>query len=303
MRFVSTKVILVLSVVISLSFGGICSEITLKKQQLNGVEIAWAEAGDPTGPPILMIHGLMVSHDMWPDPFIEGLVENGYRVIVFDNRDVGQSQRLDHHGNPVIWWNLLKAKIGLAVTAPYTLYDMADDAVALLDVLNIKDAHIMGASMGGMIAQIIAAKNPERARSLISIMSTTSAPHLPKASEKSSSTMEGLLDPTPERRKELNEIGMYPSALPRQFMAILSTGDRSNLVSTITANTLVIHGKDDTLLPIAHGEHTAELIAGSEFIAVDGMGHDMKDKATQIVLKAIKKHIVEVETFGMAISE
>ena len=179
------KLFLPLIIVSLFSLNVVATHFNLNKVQVNGVEIVWAEIGDPQEPPLVLIQGLMVSHELWGDEFMAGLLEQGYHIIVLDNRDVGESQRMTQDGDPVMWWNLLKAKIGIPVTAPYTLYDMGDDVIALMDTLNIEYAHVMGASMGGMIAQIIAAKHPELFLSLISIMSTTSAPHLPKASEKS----------------------------------------------------------------------------------------------------------------------
>ncbi len=272
------------------------AEINLKKQEINGVEIAWAELGDPNGPPLLMIQGLMVSSRIWGDDLLDGLVADGHRVIVFDNRDVGESQRMDHLGEPVVWWNLLKSKVGLPVTAPYSLYDMADDAVGLLDALEIEQAHVLGASMGGMIAQIVAAKNPQRVRSLISVMSTTGAPQLPPPSSQSSGVIEDLLNSDEERRVELNKRGVYPSALPRQFFAISTTGDRTELVKTIQTKTLVLHGEEDALLPMAHGEYTAEVIDDSKFISFKGMAHNLPKPVMPLFVEAVGAHISLVES-------
>jgi pimeloyl-ACP methyl ester carboxylesterase len=302
MSQVNVKVFFAFFILTLVSFHSASADFKLNKQVVNGVELAWAEAGDPNGPPLLMITGLITSHKIWPQDYIDGLVEDGFRVIVYDNRDVGESQRMDHLGNPVVWWNMLKSKVGLGVTAPYTLYDMADDAIGLLDALEIEDAHVMGASMGGMIAQIVAAKHPDRIRSLISIMSSPGADHLPKASDESSSDIEELLDPTPQRTKELNAVGFYPSALRRHFMAILATGDRSNLVKTIEVKTLVIHGEDDTLVPIAHGEYTAQIIKGATFVPIEDMGHNLKGATITRVLDAIEAHMLSFEQAGLSLA-
>jgi pimeloyl-ACP methyl ester carboxylesterase len=272
------------------------ADIDLKKQEINGVEIAWAELGDPNGPPLLLIQGLMVSSRIWGDDLLDGLVADGHRVIVFDNRDVGDSQRMDHLGEPIVWWNILKSKVGLPVTAPYSLYDMADDAVGVLDALEIEQAHVLGASMGGMIAQIVAAKNPDRVRSLISVMSTTGAPHLPPPSGESSGVIEDLLNSDEARRVELNARGVFPSALPRQFFAISTTGDRTELVKTIKAKTLVLHGEDDALIPMAHGQYTAEVINDATFVSFKGMAHNLPKPTIPLFLDAVDTHISSVES-------
>jgi pimeloyl-ACP methyl ester carboxylesterase len=303
MSQVNVKVLFAFFIITLVSFHSAGAEFKLNKQVINDVELAWAEAGDPNGPPLLMISGLMTSHKIWPQDYVDGLVEDGFRVIVYDNRDVGESQRMDHLGTPVVWWNMLKSKVGLGVTAPYTLYDMADDAIGLLDALEIEDAHVMGASMGGMIAQIVAAKHPERVRSLISIMSTPGADHLPKASDESSANIEELLDPTLERTKELNVIGLYPSALRRHFMAILATGDRSDLVKTIEVKTLVIHGEDDTLVPIAHGIYTAQIIKGAIFVPIKDMAHNLRGETIPKVLDAVEAHMLSFGPANLSLAE
>jgi len=137
----------------------------LETTQVNEIKIAYKVIGDPSDTPVLLVMGLGASHRLWGDNFVKGIVEAGYRVVLFDNRDVGESQRFHEHGQPWLWWRFIRDKIGFGVGAAYSLDDMADDSVALLDVLNIDDAHIVGASMGGMIAQIIAAKYPARTRS------------------------------------------------------------------------------------------------------------------------------------------
>jgi len=265
--------------------------------EINQTTIAWMEMGDPEGPPLLMIQGLGVSHKVWGDKFTEMLMAKGYRVIIFDNRDVGQSQRYDADGNPVILWNLLKNKLGFDVTTSYSLKDMAKDAVGILDHLNLKDAHILGASMGGMIAQTLVIEHPERARSLISIMSSSGAEHLPEPSTESSNKINDLADMSDaERFAELNGKGVYPQAIPRQYMAILDSGDRSPELKKIRTRTLVLHGKDDKLLSLEHGQHTAESIPGADFVAFDGMAHNIPDPVKPLLIERIDQLIQAIES-------
>ena len=243
---------------------------------LNGIQIAYTEAGDPNGEPVLLIMGLTGSHRLWGEDYVIGLVAAGYRVVLFDNRDTGQSARLDELGTPTLWWEMLKNVIGFGVNAPYSLGDMADDGIAVLDELGIDQAHIVGASMGGMIAQTIAARYPERTSSLVSIMSTTGAPHLPEASgEAQGDLMDIGAAEDGDQVARLHDIGIHPEAMPRQLMAIVAAGDRSGEVATIAVPTLVQHGSNDPLLPPAHGQHTAETIQGASYREYAGMAHDM----------------------------
>jgi len=270
------------------------ADLELTPVPINGIEIAWAELGDPEGAPVMMVMGLGGSHRLWGDPIVDGLVDAGYRVILFDNRDVGASFRFEPMGKLSMMWNLLKNTVGLPVSADYTLYDMAADTVGLMDHLQLEKAHIMGASMGGMISQIIAANYPEKTLSLISIMSTSGAPHLPEASDEDSGNIRDLLDADSERLETLHELGFYPEGVPRQIMAILRAGDRSDQLTEIKAKTLVLHGRDDTLLPLPHGEHTAKLIPNAEFFAFDNMGHDMP---VDVVPLLVGKIVAHVESF------
>ncbi len=266
-------------------------DLELQKVSVNGVDLAWTEVGDPEGTPLLLIMGLGGSHRLWGDPFVESLSQAGYRVILFDNRDVGASQRFNEDGQPVIWWNVLKNTMGLPVSARYTLKDMAADTVALMDELELKDVHLVGASMGGMIAQIVAADYPARTRSLISIMSTTGASHLPTPGKGDTDKIEELAESDEDYTQKLNDRGFYPNAIPRHIMAVLDAGDRSESVKTIKAKTLVIHGVDDTLLPLEHGEHTAEIIPSSTFVSFEGMGHNLPETVLPDLIKSIQAHL------------
>ncbi len=258
--------------------------------ELNGIDIAYTEAGGPSAPAVLMVMGLTASHRLWGEDVINGLVAAGYRVIVFDNRDTGDTSFVDELGTPVLWWELIKNAIGFDVSAPYSLSDMAADGIAVLDQLNIEQAHIVGASMGGMIAQVIAVEYPERTRSLVSIMSTTGAPHLPEADEQASDGLLGIAESEGDAAARFHEMGIFPEAMPRQLMAIISAGDRSEQVAMISAPTLVLHGQDDTLLPPAHGEHTHEMISGSKLVIYEGMGHNMPEPVVPALVEEMVAH-------------
>lgn len=274
-----------------LGHGDYSRDQAMTVKQLNGIDIAYTTAGEVGAPPVLMVMGLTGSHRLWGEDFVNGLVAGGYRVILFDNRDTGDSARLHALGEPTLWWEMFKNAIGFDVDAAYSLADMAADGIAVLDELNIDKAHIVGASMGGMIAQIIAAEYPQRTQSLVSIMSTTGAPHLPPPADDASEDLLGIGDAGEEGSvAKMHDIGIYPASLGRQLTAIMSAGDRSEQVKRISVPTLVLHGEDDTLLPLDHGKHTHELIEGSEFISYDGMGHNMPAPVVPKLVGAITGH-------------
>lgn len=259
--------------------------------EVNGVSLAATVVGDPQGEPLLLVMGLGSSYLLWGDPLVDGLVESGYRVVLFDNRDVGASQRMDHLGEPVIWWELLKSKLGFSINTAYELSDMADDAVQLLDQLGIEKAHVVGASMGGMIAQIIAYDHPGRVDTLTSIMSTSGAPHLPEPTDEALESLESATYRSDEELKSTNERGFWPQGVPRQLMAIFAAGDRSERLKAIDVSTLVLHGRDDGLLPLAHGEYTHTLIPKSTLVVYDGMGHNLPEQVVPKMVADIAEHI------------
>lgn len=259
--------------------------------EVNGVSLAATVVGDPQGEPLLLVMGLGSSYLLWGDPLVDGLVESGYRVVLFDNRDVGASQRMDHLGEPVVWWELLKSKLGFSISTAYELSDMADDAVQLLDQLGIEKAHVVGASMGGMIAQIIAYEHPGRVDTLTSIMSTSGAPHLPEPTDEALESLESATYRTDQELKVTNERGFWPQGVPRQLMAIFAAGDRSERLKTIDVSTLVLHGRDDGLLPLAHGEYTHSLIPKSTLVVYEGMGHNLPLQVVPKMVADIAEHI------------
>ena len=253
---------------------------------VDGVSIAYTTAGEEESPSVLMIMGLMASHRVWPEEIVNGFVDAGYRVVLFDNRDTGDSDRLDRLGEPKLWWKFLVNSLGFEVNAPYTLLDMAEDGIAVLDVLEIQSAHIVGASMGGMIAQTIASEYPERTKSLVSIMSTTGAKHLPEMTNETEGNFRNFGDGNfgEINVEQMRSYGFYPESMPRQLTAIFHAGDRSEQVKNINVKTLVQHGANDPLLPPDHGRHTAELIEGSKLVIYQGMGHNLPPEVLPTVI-------------------
>lgn len=282
----------------------------------NGIEIEYEDFGDKGAPTVLLIMGLGAQLVRWPMPFVEQLVERGYRVIRYDNRDVGLSSKLDHLGTPNIMMMAAASFFRRRTVAPYSLTDMAADAVALLDALNIGAAHIMGASMGGMIAQLIAAGWPDRTLSLTSIMSSSGNPSLPFARPRATGVLlrrprgddidsivaHGVLaakvigspgypiadDDLTQRVRAETERDHYPPGFTRQMAAIIADGDRRERLRTITAPTIVIHGADDPLVNVAGGRDTAANIPGAHYVEVPGMGHTLPGALIPIVLDAFE---------------
>ncbi len=275
----------------------------LQTASVNGLEMAYRVVGkNPESPKVVIIMGLGGSNVVWGDTLVKGLVEGGYELLMFDNRDVGGSTRFDDWGQPTLWLQLIKQKLGLPVNAPYTLDDMAADTVALMDHLGYRDAHIIGTSMGGMIAQVVAAQYPQHTRSLISIMSSTGARHLPRPTRGAEGNLRELAagDAAAERDAMMRARGFFPESMPRQLMAIFKTGDRSEDVAGIQASTLVLHGVDDTLVPPLHGVHTAELIQGSEFVLLEDMGHNMPETVLPELISRMRGHMDKVEALSKA---
>ena len=252
---------------------------------------------DPDKPKAVVIMGLGGSNVAWGDALISGLANGGYEILLMDNRDTGASTRFDEWGQPVLWWELLKYRLGFSVNAPYTLNDMGDDITGLMDIVGYDEAHIVGASMGGMIAQIVAAEYPKKTRSLISIMSTTNAPHLPPPTDEAEMRLRNLAtgEAEADREQSIRDRGFYPESMQRHLMAIFKTGDRSDAVSTIVAPTLVLHGADDGLVPPEHGRHTASLIQESRFLLIEGMAHNMPEDVIPLLVDEMTGHMDAVE--------
>ena len=257
---------------------------------------------DPDKPKAVVIMGLGGSNVAWGDALISGLANGGYEILLPDNRDTGASTRFDEWGQPVLWWELLKYRLGFSVNAPYTLNDLGADIAGLMDAVGYDEAHIVGASMGGMIAQIVAAQYPEKTLSLISIMSTTNAPHLPPPTDEAEMRLRNLAtgEAETDREQSIRDRGFYPESMQRHLMAIFKTGDRSDAVATIVAPTLVLHGADDGLVPPEHGRHTASLIQESRFLLIEGMAHNMPEDIIPLLVDEMTGHMDAVEAGALA---
>jgi pimeloyl-ACP methyl ester carboxylesterase len=280
-----------------------------ERARLNGVELVYETFGDPSQPPLLLVMGLGMQMIHWDRRFCELLAGRGFRVIRFDNRDSGLSTQIDA---PVP--NLVRGMAGLRIEAPYLLEDMADDAFGLLDHLDIEAAHVVGASMGGMIAQTMAVRRPDRVLSLTSIMSTTGerragrpklrvwslltrrAPRERDAYVEHFVRMFRLIGskgfPVDEDRvRELaaasHERGHHAAGTGRQLAAILASGDRTKLLREISVPTTVIHGTDDPLIPLRGGVATAQAIPGAKIITIPGMGHDLPPEVWPVIVDAV----------------
>lgn len=282
----------------------------------NGVTIAYETHGDPANPPLLLVMGLGAQLTLWPIELVDALVARGYHVIRHDNRDIGLSEKFTGHAVPNPRKVALMRLVGLRARLPYRLADMAADAAALLDALGIERAHVVGASMGGMIAQLMAVNHADKVASLTSIMSTTGNPRLPQARP---AALQALLDrpppnatleqvipigirvaraigspawPAPEERL-VDRISrdyrrsFHPTGPGRQLAAILDDGDRRKRLKGVTAPTLVIHGIDDPLVPVDGGRDTAAAIAGARLLEIAGMGHDLPLELVDEVADAI----------------
>lgn len=291
----------------------------MKRLETNGVELACDAFGRPSDETILLVSGLGAQMIRWTAPFCFELAARGYHVIRFDNRDAGCSTHINGRTPPDFGDLAAALRAGRTPDVPYTLYDMAADAVGLLDVFAIDRAHVVGRSMGGMIAQIMACEYPERIMSLTSIMSSTGNPALPKPAPDVMAMMAG---PAPD--PVLDEAGYVAHSLAfarriagggypfdevtasrliieetlrardrqgfgRQIAAIAVAGDRRPQLATVTAPTLVIHGSDDPLFPPACGEDTAASIPGAEFMLIGGMGHDLPAELYAAVAEAIDR--------------
>jgi pimeloyl-ACP methyl ester carboxylesterase len=275
----------------SQTFAAYDPDASMSKVSNGDVEIAYLDVGEKSADPILIIMGLAASHRIWNPEIIDGLLQGGYRVVLLDNRDVGESSRVAARGKLWLAWQLFKYRIGWRVKSPYSLSDMARDATTVLDALEIDRAHLIGASLGGMIAQTIAYEHPTRAASLVSIMSTTWAPHLPPPGQEQQQGIADMNESSDEEAERLQAFGFYPDALPNQVTAILSAGDRTNQVATIVAPTLVLHGAEDQLLSVEHGEHTAQIIPGASFKVYHGMGHDLPEPIVPELVKDMLAHL------------
>jgi pimeloyl-ACP methyl ester carboxylesterase len=289
----------------------------MPRARVNDLEIEYDTCGDPAGEPILLIHGLGAQLIQWSDAFKQALVDRGFFVIVYDNRDVGQSTRFSDWGPADIPAAFKQARAKEPVNAPYKLEDMASDAAALLTELGIEKAHVLGMSNGGAIAQLFAILYPERTASLVSMSATSGRRGLPRATPEADAwlnkprnpegTREAAMEESvaaarvlgspgfPRDEAEIREAAarafdrsFYPEGNSRHLLASIASGDaRAPRLVEITAPTLVIHGAEDPLVRIGCAEDVRDSIPGAEMLVIDGMGHDCPDGAVPQIADGI----------------
>ena len=289
----------------------------LRFARVGRATLAYETLGPEHAPPVLLIHGLGQQLTGWPYALVRSLVQGGFRVIRFDNRDIGKSSRMQ--GKAHLTRHYLCAQLGLGSCPPYTLEEMAHDTLGLIDSLKLGPVHLVGASMGGMIAQLVAARFPCAVRSLTSIMSSSGDRRLPKAR---ADVLRLMLNPprTPSLQREVDynvqlweliASPAHPTAretlrarveddlrrnapaaggIERQFAAILASGSRVPLLAQITSPSLVLHGLEDPLIPFEAGRSTAEHIPGAQFESIAGMGHDLPPELLPALAQRLLRH-------------
>lgn len=296
----------------------------------NGIRIAYEDHGDANDPVILMIQGLGMPLAAWPPKMVEFLLAKGFRVILFDNRDVGQSEYLDHFAVPNVVLQALRRQCGLKVNAPYQLTDMMRDAHGLLDALDIDAAHVLGVSMGGMISQLLAIHEPTRVISLTSIMSTTGNRKLPgPTSAVRRLIMRGPAGTSREHRidyhrrlwrligspgfpreeaeleaflERIYERGMRREGTARQTLAVLASGDRVADLRKLRIPSLVIHGDADPLVQINGGRDTAAAIPNSKLEVIAGMGHDLPAVLLPRMVELVASHAAKAVNSAVCVT-
>jgi pimeloyl-ACP methyl ester carboxylesterase len=283
------------------------------------IEVEDTHPGDATGRPVvLLIMGLGMQLIAWPPAMVQAITDAGFRVVRFDNRDIGLSQHFDHLGAPSLLWEGFKFRMGWRIRPPYSLEDMAADIVGVLDALHIGKAHVVGVSMGGMIAQRVAVLAPSRLLSLSSIMSSSGARGLPEArpavarvllSRPAGRGVQAAVDHTVKLLKAIGSPGFpmddaeirekvaaaaqrsfHPQGVLRQMVAVAADSARAALLARVVAPTLVVHGQADPLVPMACGEDTARRIPGARFESIEGMGHDLPPGVVDRLLALLIPH-------------
>ncbi|SDO21059.1 alpha/beta fold hydrolase [Polaromonas sp. JS666] len=290
----------------------------IKANQID-IEIEDTHPGDTTGRPVvLLIMGLGMQLIAWPPAMVQAIADAGFRVLRFDNRDIGLSQHLDHLGSPSLLWEGLKFRLGWRIRPPYSVQDMAADTVGVLDALQIAKAHVVGVSMGGMVAQRVAVLAPSRVVSLCSIMSSSGARGLPEASpavtrvllsRPAGKGVQAAVDHTARLLKAIGSPGFptpdaelrekvaaaaqrsfHPQGVLRQMVAIAADSTRAAALAQVRAPTLVVHGRADPLVPMACGQDTARRIPGARFESIEGMGHDLPPGVVERLLALLIPH-------------
>jgi pimeloyl-ACP methyl ester carboxylesterase len=287
--------------------------------RVNGIDLYHESIGDPADPTVLLVMGLGGQMTGWDEDFCQLLVDRGLRVVRFDNRDVGLSTHLDTRVDVMAVFAAVAA--GEPAEVPYRLTDMAADAVGLLDHLGVDRAHVVGASLGGMIAQTIAIEHPERVLSLTSIMSTTGDPDVGQPTAEAIGVL--LAKPSADREEAQAASVLHaetwgspahidedrlrlragqawdrdhdPAGTARQLAAITASGSRAEGLRALTVPTLVLHGTEDKLIQPSGGERTAELVPDAKLRLVEGMGHDLPPALWPVVVEALVEHIAAAE--------
>jgi len=287
----------------------------------NGIQIEYDTFGQTSSPPLLLIMGLGGQMILWDEAFCRELAGRDLYVIRFDNRDVGLSSKMEGRAQWDMKGMLAAAWRGEAINVPYTIDDMADDAMGLLDGLGLKKAHVCGSSMGGMIAQLMTIRYPERVISLISMASTTGNPELVTMDSEKTEFASTLPTPVPQEReaniefqvKDMCELSgpgfpfdeewarkiaaaaydrcFYPQGAERQLLAVMTSGNRKPALKKVSVPTLVIHGDGDPMVPVKHGRDTADAVPGSDLLIMEGMGHDLPRGAWPPIVDAIAAHV------------
>jgi len=295
----------------------------MPKAYVNKIYLEYETFGKSDSEPVLLISGLGAQMVRWYDEFCIKLADEGFFVIRFDNRDVGLSKKFDKLGKPDLIGAVIAMSKGEKIVPPYTLDDMAKDAVGILDVLKIDRAHIIGASMGGMIAQLVAINHPDRVLTLTSVMSTTGNPELPPPNKDIlidflkplAEDFDAMIDQKLEGRKKLNgtvfpfdeeserndiiktyKRSSYSDGILRQIMAILAAPDRRKALNQLDIPSLVIHGTGDLLIPVEGGLDTANSIPNSEILIVNGMGHNIPKLLWRKMINAFKRNAIKSKT-------
>lgn len=290
---------------------------------VDDITLEYDEFGDPAAPPVLLIMGLATQMIAWPESFCEDLAGRGFRVIRFDNRDIGLSTKLDGQRVPGLFKRRLLEMLGRKVRVPYTLYDMARDAVGLLEKLGVQQAHVVGVSMGGMIAQLMALDHSHRVRSMTAIMTTNGAKGLPgpdtdvaihifarpRTMDREAALRHAVRTweligsrkyPTPKEELRAKALGFiersfYPQGFVRQLAAVMSTATRAADLEHLRLPTLVIHGKEDRLVPVECGMDIARRVPGARLEVIEGMGHDLPRALLPRLADLIAGHIAGVD--------
>ncbi|QFT76635.1 alpha/beta fold hydrolase [Erythrobacter sp. THAF29] len=296
-----------------------------------GIELFYEDAGNANDEPILLVMGLGAQMILWPDELVEALTGRGYRVIRYDNRDIGLSQKMEGAKAPGMRMQVLRKVIGFPARVPYTLADMAADGAGLLESLGVEKAHVVGASMGGMIAQLMAVNHEDRLHSLTSIMSTTGNRKVPPPDKEA---IDALIAPLPsmeeadlvahginvqekigspgfpadpERRRErvtkMVRRSVHPAGLPRQLAAIIDDGDRRERLKGVRVPTLVLHGEADPLVKLEGGKDTAAHIPNAKLVTIPGWGHDIPVELIDRVAQEIADHAASARSGAAGASE